>query len=54
MTSADKLEGLRYPIGRFTIDPEVTPAKRVQWIERIAALPAELAQGRGRLERCSA
>lgn len=42
MTPADDLEWIRYPIGRFTFDPEVTPSKRAQWIERIAALPADL------------
>ena len=36
------MEDLRYPIGKFTADPEVTDAKRRQWIEEIAATPAAL------------
>src|SRR5688500_3890938 len=36
------LEQLRYPIGRFQLDPVVTEAKRAAWIEEIAALPANL------------
>ncbi|MFN2602536.1 MAG: YfiT family bacillithiol transferase [Gemmatimonadaceae bacterium] len=38
----DELEAIRYPIGRFAYDPELTASKRVQLIERIAALPADL------------
>ena len=36
------LERLRYPIGRFREDPHPTPEKHQRWIDRIAALPAEL------------
>jgi len=36
------MEDLRYPIGKFTADPEVTDAKRPRWIEEIAATPASL------------
>ena len=36
------MEDLRYPIGKFREDPEVTDAKRRQWIEEIAATPAAL------------
>jgi hypothetical protein len=32
----------RYPVGKFTHDPEVTPEKRKTWIAQIAALPSEL------------
>jgi len=31
-----------YPIGKFSADPDVTPAKRQGWIEEIAAAPAAL------------
>jgi uncharacterized damage-inducible protein DinB len=30
----------QYPIGKFSPDPDVTPAKRQGWIEEIAAAPA--------------
>ena len=40
--AAQDLERLRYPIGRFQLDPPVTAAKRAQWIDTIAALPANL------------
>ena len=30
----------QYPIGKFSPDPDVTPAKRRRWIEEIAAAPA--------------
>ncbi len=33
------LEKLRYPVGRFAADDEVTPAKRTAWIDGIAAAP---------------
>ena len=36
------VERLRYPIGRFREDPQPTPEKYQRWIDRIAALPAEL------------
>jgi len=36
------MEVLRYPIGKFRADSEVTDAKRRQWIEEIAATPAAL------------
>ena len=42
MTPEEKLEAVRFPIGRFTIDPEVTESKRRLWIRHIAALPANL------------
>jgi hypothetical protein len=32
----------RYPIGKFQIDPQVTPEKRRAWIEAIAACPENL------------
>jgi hypothetical protein len=31
---------LQYPIGKLTIDPDVTPEKRRQWIAEIAQTPA--------------
>src|SRR5713226_2574142 len=33
---------LRYPIGKFTFDNEITEEKRRQWIREIAAAPAQL------------
>lgn len=38
----DKLEKIRYPIGRFRKDPEVTVSKRKDWISQIAMLPEKL------------
>jgi hypothetical protein len=42
MAPIDKLEEIRFPIGRLTIDPDVTESKRNLWIAQIAALPAKL------------
>ena len=42
MTPVDKLEGIRFPIGRLMIDPAVTDSKRGLWIAHIAALPSNL------------
>jgi hypothetical protein len=36
------MENLRYPIGKFRTEPEVTDTKRRRWIEEIAATPAQL------------
>lgn len=33
---------LRYPVGRFMPDPDVTPEKRRGWIEQLAEAPAAL------------
>ena len=41
MTSPS-LEEIRYPIGRFNLDLEVTEAKRHAWIAHIASLPEHL------------
>ncbi len=38
------MKDLRYPIGKFQHDREVTPAKRTQWIGEIARLPDRLRQ----------
>jgi DinB superfamily len=32
----------RYPTGRFTYDPAITPEKRAGWVAAIGGLPAEL------------
>ena len=32
----------RYPTGRFTYDPDITPEKRAAWVAAIGALPTEL------------
>ncbi|MGH9846690.1 MAG: YfiT family bacillithiol transferase [Blastocatellia bacterium] len=42
MTPVDTLEEIRFPIGRLTIDPDITESKRRLWIAHIAALPANL------------
>lgn len=42
MTLEEKLEAIRFPIGRFTIDPDVTESKRRLWVGYMAALPANL------------
>ena len=46
MTSAfvDHPDKVRYPIGDFGIDPEVTLAKRRQWIRQMDELPQKLAE----------
>lgn len=33
---------LRYPVGKFAVDPAVTPEKRKEWIAQVATLPDEL------------
>lgn len=33
---------LRYPIGKFALDGELTPERREQWIDQIGAAPAQL------------
>lgn len=40
--AAQDLERQRYPVGRFQPDGAATAAKRAQWIDQIAALPAHL------------
>jgi hypothetical protein len=32
----------RFPIGKFTLDPDITPQKRQQWIAQLDALPRDL------------
>jgi hypothetical protein len=36
------MSDLRYPIGRFAFDGDVTPARRQEWIDTIAHAPAAL------------
>lgn len=36
------MEKLRYPIGKFIFDSEITPQKRTAWIHDIESLPREL------------
>src|SRR5256885_6608863 len=38
----DIMDELRYPIGKFTPDPDVTAEKRKAWIEVIAQTPWKL------------
>jgi hypothetical protein len=49
MTPEENLEALRFPIGRFTVDPNVTASKRRLWIGHLAALPANLRSALGGL-----
>lgn len=34
----------RYPVGKFVVDPEVTPDKRRAWIRQLDALPGDVRQ----------
>ncbi len=36
------MENLRYPIGKFAYDVDITPEKRQAWIQEIERLPREL------------
>ena len=36
------MDDLRFPAGKFTLDPSVTPDKRSAWIRRIAEAPSKL------------
>lgn len=40
--AGNDLETLRYPIGRFLLDPEPTPEKRAAWIDAIRELPERM------------
>ncbi|HXG86966.1 MAG TPA: putative metal-dependent hydrolase [Vicinamibacterales bacterium] len=47
----------RYPVGKFSVDSDVTADKRQQWIAQIASLPADLERALGAvpdggLDRC--
>lgn len=33
-------EDLRYPVGRFAVEGEITPERRRQWLDEVAELPA--------------
>jgi len=35
-------DDLRYPVGRFDMQEEVTPERRREWIEQVAEAPARL------------
>ena len=43
------MDDLRFPTGRFTLDPDPTPGKRHGWIDQIAAAPAALKSAVGGL-----
>jgi uncharacterized damage-inducible protein DinB len=43
MTSVVAPEEVRFPIGDFSIDPDVTPAKRRRWLQQLAEAPGRLA-----------
>jgi uncharacterized damage-inducible protein DinB len=36
------MDDLRYPIGKFSVDGEITAGRRAEWIEQIADAPAQL------------
>lgn len=36
------MDELRYPIGRFAVEGEITPSRRLEWIGQIAAAPGLL------------
>jgi len=38
----EQSDDLRYPIGKFELAGEITEARRAQWIDEIAAAPAQL------------
>jgi hypothetical protein len=38
----ERMDELKYPIGRFKLEGPVTAEQRRQWIEEIAALPAQV------------
>jgi uncharacterized damage-inducible protein DinB len=40
---ADLTDVVRYPVGDFAIDPDVTAAKRQRWLQQMADLPTLLA-----------
>ena len=42
-SSVVSAEEVRFPIGDFSIDPDVTPAKRRRWLQQMAEAPARLA-----------
>lgn len=37
-----EIEKLQFPTGKFEKDPDITPEKRQQWIDEIAATPANV------------
>jgi uncharacterized damage-inducible protein DinB len=39
---ADHPDKVRYPVGEFGIDPEVTTSKRGRWLQQMAEMPAGL------------
>src|SRR5437868_15259965 len=36
------MDDLRYPIGKFIADGDITPARREEWLDQLAAAPAQL------------
>lgn len=43
ISTVDAAEEVRFPIGDFSIDPDVTPAKRRRWLQQMAEAPTRLA-----------
>ena len=43
------MEDLRYPIGKFSVEGEITPDRRQDWISQIAAAPSLLRSALGGL-----
>ena len=44
-----RMDDLRYPVGKFSVDPTVTPDKRRTWIRQIKETPAAMRQAIGGL-----
>jgi uncharacterized damage-inducible protein DinB len=42
MATTSVIDEIRYPVGDFKVDPEITPEKRRVWIEQMAEAPARL------------
>ena len=40
---ANPIDAVRYPVGDFAIDPDVTVSKRRQWLQQMAEMPQVLA-----------
>ena len=43
ISTVDAAVEVRFPIGDFSLDPDVTPAKRRRWLQQMAEAPARLA-----------
>jgi len=41
--TADQADTVRYPVGTFILDPDITVPKRRRWLQQMADAPATLA-----------